>query len=29
LLAPLTAAAVTDLVGRRRVAPLIEALAPA
>ena len=28
LLAPLTAA-VTDLVGRRRVAPLIEALAPA
>ena len=29
LLAPLTAAAVVDLVGRRPVAPLIEALAPA
>ena len=29
LLAPLTAAAVVDLVGRRPVTPLIEALAPA
>ena len=29
LLAPLTAAAVAALVGRRPVAPLIEALAPA
>ena len=29
LLAPFTAAAVVDLVARRRVAPLIEALAPA
>jgi glycine oxidase len=29
LLAPLTAAAVVDLIRRRRVAPLIEALAPA
>ena len=29
LLAPLTAAAIVDLVGRRPVAPLIEALAPA
>jgi glycine oxidase len=29
LLAPLTAAAVVDLIGRRQVAPLIEALAPA
>jgi glycine oxidase len=29
LLAPLTAAALVDLIGRRRVAPLIEALAPA
>ena len=29
LLAPITAAAVVDLVGRRPVAPLIEALAPA
>jgi glycine/D-amino acid oxidase-like deaminating enzyme len=29
LLAPLTAAAVVDLVGRRPVAPRIQALAPA
>ena len=29
LLAPLTAAAIVDLLGRRPVPPLIEALAPA